>query len=195
MGLKRPLIGLMILLVFAFSACDWLEDEVNDATAQSKTFSEDMSEIPLMQVKGFCSPVPMSFDTILSEVPIWDDVKGHIKEIEVDELYYSVSDNENAVDGTIDIYITDSNDYFSDEDDLPPEGDRIGSTAVIKTGNDYEDRELEYSADGKKTLEDLMMDFEQEFYMCVGWSGGADEVDMTFTMGFEVTVTFVPIGD
>ena len=46
---------------------------------------------------------------------------------------------------------------------------------------------------GKETLEDLMIQFDQSFYICVGWDGNEEDVDMTFMLSIDVDVVFVPL--
>jgi hypothetical protein len=126
-------------------------------------------------------------------VPIWDDVKNHIEEIKINDLLYTVDPNKNKADGEVYIYVTDSGDYYEDENDLPPEEDRIGSTANIEAGKTYHDEPFEYAEGGLERLEELMLDFEQEFYICAGWRGDKEDVDMTFLMTIDVDVVFVPL--
>ena len=48
--------------------------------------------------------------------------------------------------------------------------------------------------EGDRTaLEELMLDFETPFYICLGWDGNEDDVDMTFLLSVDVDVVFVPI--
>lgn len=185
---------LVTMLLFVLVACDALEDEVNEATKQTKNFSEDLKPgIPVKGVGGACSPQGVSFDALLSGVPGWDDVKNHVSEVNINELLYTVDPNDNTGEGTVDIYITDSGDYFQDGKGTPPADDRIGSTDTIQAGQVYTNDPIQYASGGQTALEELMLDFETPFYICLGWDGNEDDVDMTFLLSVDVDVVFVPI--
>ena len=192
---KRILFVLLALFtLFIYAACDYLEEEVNNATAQTKSFSEDLKPgIPIKGVGGACSPQAVSFDALLSSVSVWDTVKEHIEEVNINALLYTIDPNENASDGKVDVYITDSGDYFSGDQGAPPDSERVGSTDTLVAGKVYENEDLQYASGGKETLEDLMIQFDQSFYICVGWDGNEEDVDMTFMLSIDVDVVFVPL--
>ena len=185
-----------IAAIFAIGACDEITDSINEKTKKTENFTEDlMSEpgIPVKEVKGACSPA-LDFDSLLSSVSLWNDVKDHISEVKVNSLAYSVMDNNNSSDGTVNIYITDSSDYFTGDKGAPPASDMIGSTANIAAGQDYSDEELAFSGDGEEILEDAILDFETPFSICAEWSGEKEDVDMKFLLTeIDVDVTFVPL--
>lgn len=185
------------LLLFA---CEDLEDSINDAAAQTETVEQDLKPgIPFYAgMSGACSPTSISFDKLLSDVPVWETAKGHIKDIKINAVTYTVDPNKNAGDGTIDLYITDTNDYFIDitsGDDLgpPPDDDKVGYTDNIPAGQEVDEEDLNFTSDGKDRLEELMLKFDQEFYICAGWTGNEDDVDMTFGLAVDIDITFVPI--
>jgi hypothetical protein len=188
---------LLMLSALLLFACDEITDEVNEATAQTKSFQKDIKPgipIPPGQA-GACSPTLVTFDSLLSEVSVWEDIKGNIDEISINELTYTIDPNKNATDGKVNIYVTDNPDYFKDENGTPPESDRIGSTATIPAGEKVKDEPVQYANGGKETLEELMLDYEEEFVICIGWTGNEDDVDMTLEMSIDVDVVLVPIGD
>lgn len=189
-----PLSFILIVLVFALFACEYLEETVNESTKQTKHFKEDLKPgIPIKGQDGACTPYAISFDSLLSVVPIWEDVKEHIEKVRINELLYTVDPNKNTSDGKVNIYITDSGDYFKDANGAPPESDRIGSTATIEAGKTYSDEPILYAEGGLEALEELMMDFEREFHICAGWDGNEEDVDMTFLLTVDADVVFVPL--
>jgi len=188
------LLAIVMIATFALYSCEELEDKVNEATAKTENFKQDLKPgIPVKGVGGACTPTAISFDSLLSAVPLWSDVKEHIEEVNINELLYTVDPNKSTGNGKIDIYVTDSGDYFSDDQGAPPDSDRIGSTDTIEVGETYKDEDIVYASGGKTALEDLMMDFEESFHICAGWDGNEDEVDLTFLLTIDVDVVFVPL--
>jgi len=186
----------MIIAIFIFYGCDALEDEINEKTKKTENFTEDLMDepgIPVTNVKGACSPA-LDFDTLLSSVPIWNDVKEHISEVKVNSLAYSVMDNNNTTDGWVGIYVTDSDDYFIGDKGAPPETDMVGFTENIEAGVDYKDELLVFTTGGQDILEEAMLNYETPFSICAQWSGSKNNVDMKFLLTeIDIDVTFVPL--
>lgn len=190
---KMNTLILIAALAFVLFACEYLEETVNEATKQTKNFTQDLEPgIPIKGMAGACSPT-INFDTLLSVVPIWNDVKANISEVNINAILYTVDPNSNSADGKVRIYITSSGNYFIENDDPPPQADQVGVTDVIEAEKIYEEQELLYLEGGQERLENLMMNFDTPFSICAEWTGDKEDVDMTFLLSVDIDVVFVPL--
>lgn len=197
------ILALVPALAILMISCDWWEevkDEINDTTKQTKSFDEDLDNLPLSgeegeQEGGYCSPA-INFNDLLKNVSIWDDVKDHIDEIKINSLKYSVSNNQNNADVMVNIYfVTDGKTYYDDNENTPPESDRIGSTDVIAEGENPSNEKIEFTSGGQNQLEKLITDFESSFSICAGWESDKEDlkIDMDLSLAIDVEVTFIPL--
>ena len=205
--MRKFKLSLIFILIIAFTlfmvSCDWWEevkDGVNETTKQTKSFDEELDNIPLSgdegeKEGGYCSPA-INFNDLLKNVSIWDDVKDHIDEIKINSLKYSVSSNKNNADITVNIYfVTDGNTYYNEDSQPPPDSELIGYTDVIPEGKNPSDEKVNFASGGKNKLEELITDFESSFSICAGWESDKEDlkIDMDLALDVDVEVTFVPL--
>ena len=176
--------------------CDYIEEAVNEKTSQTKNINEELPEdFPLQQVSGYCTP-KTSFDFLMTNsFDEWADIQGYLEEVKVNSVTYSVKDNKNAAEGTVHLYMTQSDEEYLGTDDgpSPPESDRIGSTNTIPAEQNVDDEELNFASGGEDRVEDYMINFEKEFRICIEWTGEAEDVDMELSFAIDVDVTVAPL--
>jgi len=174
-------------------ACEDVEDAINEKTQQTKSFDEELPfAIPLTSTDGYCTPM-INFDDLLSSVSLWNDVKGHIDDVQIKGIYYTVDPNDNGSDGVINFYVTESEKDYFNGNGAPASSDKVGYTATIVAGQKVKDQEMIFTASGQERLEELMIDFEQPFRVCAEWGGSSDDVDMSVSLSVDVDVIFVPL--
>ena len=193
---RSALLVLVCALMLAFApACDAVKDKVNESSAQTKSFDEELDDIPLKGVAGVCSPTAVSFNDLMAQISWWDDAKGHIDAVVVEFLNYRVPENDSEAELQLDLYLSDVTDV-----EEVPDSDYIGSTDLLAPGSKVEDWEPMTLADGAEDrLADLILEPETPFTVCVKIpqveSGDADEVDLKLELAIAGSVTFVPLGD
>ena len=198
MFFRSAMLVLVCALMLAFApACDFFKDKVNESTAQTKSFEEELDDIPLKEVAGVCSPTAVSFNDLMAGISWWSDAKGHIDAVAVESLNYRVPDNDSEAELQLDLYLSDVTDV-----EEVPDSDYIGSTDLLAPGSKVEDWEPMTLADGAEDrLADLILEPDTPFTVCVKIpqveSGDADESEVDLKLELEIagSATFVPLGD
>jgi len=195
---RSAMLVLACVSMLAFApACDFFKDKVNETTAQTRIFEEELDDIPLAEVAGVCSPTAVSFNDLMAGIDWWADAKGHIKDVVVDALNYQVPDNDSEAELQLDLYLSD----VTDVEDVP-DADYIGSTDLLAPGSKVEDWEPMTLASGAEDrLAELILEPDTPFTVCVKIpqveSGDAEEsqVDLKLELQIAGFVTFVPLSD
>jgi len=169
----------------------------NTKQTQNFAFELTDGWVPLMSVEAadvvvntVCGFDPISINTIISATEyadMWEDVKGHIDEVKIKQLGYRLSENTATEAGSVKLYVISGEKpaakavpqevieellddphllYIADQNHLN-ETDLIASIP-INPGQDIDDwTDVDWATGGESSLEEMLIDFEQEFTFCL----------------------------
>ncbi|HPM77456.1 MAG TPA: hypothetical protein PK961_10220 [bacterium] len=203
----------------------------NTKQTQNFAFELTDGWVPLMSVEAadvvvntVCGFDPVSINTIISATDyadMWEDVKGHIDEVKIKQLGYRLSENTATEAGAVKLYVISGEKpaakavpqevieellddpqllYIADQNDLN-ESDLIASIP-INPGQDIDDwTDVDWATGGESSLEEMLIDFEQEFTFCLMMDstpvqvGSISDLNPTVYMKLQsdVDIVFVPL--
>ncbi len=234
--INRATLILAILLMFiaiGLMACEDLKEEINENTKQSQNFAFELTDgwVPLMSVEAadvvintVCGFDPISINAIISATDyadMWEDVKGHIDEVKINQLGYRLNNNKATEAGSVKLYIILGEKptakavpqevieellddpqllYIADQNDLN-ESDLIASIPIEPGKNVDAWTDVNWASGGESSLEDMLIDFEQEFTFCLMMDSTPVQVNdlsdlnptVYMKLQSDVDIVFVPL--
>jgi len=222
----------LTLLAAGLIACDEIKEEVNDRTQQTKTLEMTITDdwVPLLaaefnqyQLTSICYADPFSADILIGASDYadwWDQIKGHIKEIDIKNFYYKIGRNKVETAGGVNLYIMeDAPDpiaipeeileeflddptlaYFVNANDLP--ANALVATIPVQPGQLVEDyTDIDWVDDGEEVLEEMLLEFDQPFTFCLEMDINPLQINslddlkaqLLTKLRFKMDIIFVPL--
>lgn len=175
-------LGLIVLCLFvclAFFECN-VEDKAEEATTKSFDFEYELDPFTINSVGLVCIPLP-AIETFLSMEDRWNDIKDHIKEINIKSVQYKIPANATPVDGKVEIY------GGADEGSVStdPWGE-TGTIAANTTYTSYQDASL--TGYGESHLEEYVNERDMNMVICGKFLPESTEVNLTIQIKLKVEV-------
>lgn len=175
-------LGLVVLCLFVcltFFECN-VEDKAEETTTKSFDFEYEFDPFAINSVGLVCIPLP-AIETFLSTEDIWNDIKDHIKEINVKSVQYKIPTNATPVDGKVEIY-GGANEGSVSTDPWGETNTILANTAYT----DYQDASL--TGYGKSRLEEYANERDMNMVICGKFSPESIEANLTIQIKLKVEV-------
>lgn len=166
-------LGLVIVSLFvclALFECD-IEEKAEEKTTKTFDFDYEFDPFTINSVGLVCAPLP-AVESLLSQEDEWNEIKDHIKDINIKAVQYKVPANTTPIDGKIKLYGGANESSVSTD----PWGE-TGTISANTTYANYQDASLtDY---GKSSLEEYANKRDINMVICGKFSPESSEVNLT----------------